>query len=111
MASFISLSDAITITTQFRSQKENVLISALRNQGILPICETFDVSSINDLISQDDCTDLRVYLAMDDNYKVKLVIVGVDSRGDDILPKDNEKILQDALRCPTSCPPSSPLNS
>jgi hypothetical protein len=45
--------------------------------------------------------------------------VGVNEKGEDILPATSTigmaegygDILEDALRCPTACPPESPLNS
>jgi len=111
MSQFISLQDAIDLTTNFRLSKETILDSTYRNQGTLPICETFIRQVFDDLLQQSDCTSIRIYLGLDSNYKVKLMVVGVDSNGDDILTTHNELIADDGLRCPTNCPPTSPLNT
>ena len=111
MSQFISLQNAVDITSRFRSNKENILDNAYKNQGFLPICESFDREQIDDLLSQNDCTGIRIYFSMDGNYKVKVAIVAYDSNNEDILVKDEEKIAEDGTRCPTNCPPSSPLNS
>jgi len=111
MSQLISLQDAIALTSNYRSNKENILATAYRDQGILPICETFDKTVLNSLLAQTDCQSIRIYLGMDSNYKVKVVIVGADSNSDDILTKNAEVIGEEAQRCPPICPSSSPLNS
>jgi len=111
MSQFISLHDAIILTSDFRSNKENILATAYRGVGTLPICETFDRSVLDDLLAQTGCEKIRVYLGMDTNYKVKIVVVGVDSHDEDILTSGTELIAEDGYRCPTQCPPSSSLNS
>src|SRR5688500_4023043 len=74
----ISLQNAIDLTTRFRDEKENILIQSLRDQNILPVCETFDRSAFDTLLAQSGCEAVRVYFSMDSSLKVKLVIVGVD---------------------------------
>jgi hypothetical protein len=109
--SLISLQDAIDLTTQFRTYKETILATAYRNMGTLPICETLARADIDCLLAQTECTKLRIYLGMDSNYKVRIVICGVDSNDGDILTRDAELIAEDGQRCPTNCPPASDLNS
>lgn len=111
MSQFISLQEAIDLTSKFRSSKEDILYSTYRGQGVLPICETFDRADMDDLLSQADCQKLRVYLGMDSNYKVKVVVVGVDSHDEDILLTGHELIAEDGHRNPPYGPPSSSLNS
>jgi hypothetical protein len=100
----ISLSTAITLTSQFRSDKETVLATAYKNTGIMPICETF---------AQTGCESVRAYLAMDTNLKVRLIFVGVNSMGADMVDSssDTNIVVETGIRCPTTCPPSSVLNT
>jgi hypothetical protein len=111
MNQFISLQQAIDINSRFRANKENVLANAYKNQKILPVCESFDKSAINDLLAQSDCSGIRIYFSMGIDYKVKVTIVGFDSNEKDILPTNEELIVEEGKRCPDDCPPSSPLNS
>ena len=111
MSQFISLQDAVDLTTQHRSYKETILATVYRNQNVLPVCETFDRNTLDRLLAQTDCQKIRIYLSMDTNYKVKIVVVGVDSNDEDLLTRDSEVIGEEARRCPDDCPPSSPLNS
>jgi hypothetical protein len=83
---------------------------------VLPICETFKRNAFDDLLSQDGCVGIRFYLGMDDEFKVVLVAVGVNENDEDMLPvsedflTDENKILENGYRCPTTCPPPSVLN-
>lgn len=116
---FISLEQAIEITSLYRAEHENILASAYKNQEILPICETFNRYDIDILLEKEACAGLRIYFAMDPSLKVKVLVVAVNENGEDILPENATKatndddegdIIQEAHRCPTLCPPSSPLN-
>jgi hypothetical protein len=117
---FISLQQAIDLTTRYRNEKEGLLKSEYQNKGILPICESFEKSAIESLLAEADCVALRVYFGMDATKLIRLVIVGVNSNDEDILPDeqissrstldDGGKIVEDGIRCPTICPPPSPLN-
>ena len=107
---FISLQDARDMATAYRSQKEIMLKTNLQNQGILPICETFGRAAFDTILSDTNCVKVRVYLALLDS-KVRIMVVGVNSNDEDILPSGTEdKIIEQGTRCPTSCPPASPLN-
>jgi hypothetical protein len=112
---FISLQQAIEMTSLYRAEKENILAPKFRDQGILPICETFDRNAFDSLLAESDCIRIRTYFCMDTNLNVKLVIVGVNSNNEDILPAGNtlsggEEIVEEGQRCPPYCPPPSPLN-
>ena len=112
---FISLQQAIEMTSRYRAEKEKILVPPLQEKGILPICETFDRSAFDALLAETGCMGIRVYFCMDAALKVKLVIVGVNSKNEDILPAanaltDGEEIVEDGQRCPDYCPPPSPLN-
>lgn len=113
---FISLDRGIEMTTLFRAEKESILDSSYQNQGILPICETYNRSDIDTLLAREGCEALRVYLGMDEDLKVRMLLVGVNAEAEDILPAqslmtEEDYIVEEGQRCPDTCPPSSPLNS
>ena len=108
---FISLQTATTMTTNYRSGKENILKTSFQNQGILPICETFGRAAFDTILSDSNCQKVRVYLCLGTGNKVRVLVVGVNSNDEDILPSGTEdKIIEDGVRCPDVCPPPSALN-
>jgi hypothetical protein len=119
MSNFISLEQAVAMTTIYRDEKENILAPACKGRNILPICETFDRASFDALLAETDCTYIRVYLGMDDNLNVRVIAVAANSKNVDILPVAGQgimtdggagNIVEDGMRCPTICPPASGLN-
>jgi hypothetical protein len=119
MSNFITLAQAIEMTTTYRNEKENILAVEYQGKGILPICETFDRTSFEKLLGETDCQYIRVYLGMDEDLQVRVIAVGADSKKADILPvagvakalDGGGNIVEDGIRCPDLCPPSSPINS
>ena len=117
MHNFISLAQAVAMTQTYRAEKENILGAPYKNQDILPICETFDRAAFEALLREPDCTYIRVYLGMGEDLKIRVIAVGADSAERDILPaagatQDGDgNIVEDGMRCPTICPPASPLNA
>ena len=118
MNHFISLSEAVEITTRFRNNRETILKPEYQNQNILCIAETFDREAIDALLAQPDCKKLRIYGGMMENDEVHSVLVGVNSNNEDILPaqslnstgEEDELIVEMGQRCPDDCGPDSPLN-
>ena len=113
MSQFISLQQAIDMTTLYRQQKENILEPAYKNQNIQPRCETFDRATLDTLLAKPDCVSIRIYYGMDASLKVHAILVAVDNKGNDILPASGMggmDIVEDGQRCPVDCPPPSPLN-
>ena len=115
MNNFISLADAIAMTQTYRTEKENILAIPYKQQDILPICETFDRAAFEALLNEQDCRYIRIYLGMGSDLKIRVIAVGADSEERDILPASagdgDGNIVEDGMRCPTICPPASPLNS
>jgi hypothetical protein len=73
----------------------------------------FGFEIIQQILSESDCVGIRIYYALDDNGEKKLILVGVDSNGDNLLPTaggrlaDDGNILADfSFPCPNTCPPS-----
>jgi len=125
---FITLAEAIQMTTKYRENREAILDPRYRDQNILPICESFDRSVFDKVLAQEGCAGLRTYLGMDDSLQVKMIVVGVDASGHDMIPatatnaaasstasstgsdQNEGLIIENGIRCPTNCPPSSDLN-
>ena len=116
MSNFISLEQAVAMTTRYRKNMDTVLAPEFRNRNILPICETFDRSSFETLLGETAATFIRVYLGMDETDKIRVIAVAADQKGVDILPDAGKaldgggSIVEDGIRCPTNCPTASPLN-
>lgn len=120
---FISLDEAKKMTKKFREEKKKVVKDEYKDKDILPICETFERSAFDSLLAQPGCVSVRAYYSMDDALKIHLVVVGVNEKNEDMLPSevstdvmrtasgDNSVILENAYRCPSECPPSSPINN
>jgi hypothetical protein len=63
---------------------------------------------INDILAQDGCVGIRTYYALNELEKKELVMVGVNSSGEDLV----EGIIADRTwPCPNACALSSPLAS
>lgn len=107
----ISLQQAIDMTTRYRANRP----------ANFPICETFELSAVQQLLATTGCQYLRIYYGMKDNNEVDAILVPADADGADILPAvdataltittDDSTLLEDGYRCPQNCPPPSQLNS
>jgi hypothetical protein len=108
----ISLQAAVDLTSRFRDLRPSVLNPLYVGKDIVPNSETFDRAAIEALLGQADCQQVRIYYGMSPDLKIHAVLVGVDSNGRDILPDNSADavIVENALRCPTDCPPASVLN-
>ncbi|HTD95194.1 MAG TPA: hypothetical protein VK644_15315 [Chitinophagaceae bacterium] len=118
MSQFISLQEAIQMTTVYRNEKENILAPAYQRKNILCRSESFGRDVFDSLLAQPDCQGIRVYYGMDDALKVHAIFVGYDSKDADILPSSapgdsgppSTGIGESGKRCPDDCPPPSDLN-
>jgi hypothetical protein len=115
---FITLDTAVQMTALYRRQMENILAEPFKGQNILAVCETFDRAAFDTLLSEADCTAVRIYYGMSDDLKIHAIGVGVNSKNEDILPVNGKVsaltttpvIIEESYRCPDKCPPGSPLN-
>jgi hypothetical protein len=71
----------------------------------------FGLDKLNELTSQTGCVGIRAWYGMDVNNRAQLYLVAIDSNGDDILTTGNEKVLDQSIPCPTSCPTTTSLES
>ena len=114
----ISLSTATDLTDRYRSNRNSILQTGYQSNDLLPLSETFNVNDINLLTSQTGCAAIRIYYGMTDNLRVHAILVAVDEDNADIIPDALESsnvneniIVEEGQRCPSLCPPESPLNS
>lgn len=121
MSQFISLEQAVQMTTSYRENRNKILNPEYAGATILPNAETINRSFFDQLLAQNGCEAIRIYYGMDAELKVHAVIVGVNGKNEDMLPpvssisrstenNDNFKIIDRSDRCPDICPPESPLN-
>lgn len=119
----ITLDQAIGMTKRYRDHRNEILKPEYANKDILAICETFNKLPVQKLLDQPGCAGMRIYYGMSEDLLCHAILVGVDATGADMLPPtagtngflgddddDEGDILEDSLRCPTLCPPDSPLN-
>jgi hypothetical protein len=105
----ISLQTAVDMTTLYRADRP----------ANFPICETFSKDAITRLLATAGCVSFRIYYGMKADRNIDAILVAVNAAGEDILPpasalavsSDDPIILEDGLRCPDDCPPSSSVNS
>ena len=111
---FITLKQAIEMTTRYRQNKSSVISSSYSGQDIVAICDKFDRNIFDKILAKPGCVAIRIYYGMDENLKIHPIIVPVNSKDEDILPSSEsgevEEIGDDSLRCPPYCPVPSPLN-
>jgi hypothetical protein len=118
MSQFISLQQAVAMTTLYRQEKENILAVPFKGQNILARSETFDREVFDTLLAKTGCVALRIYYGMDADLKVHAIIVAVNDKNEDMLPTTGASMTEDGdddiaeqgKRCPDDCPPPSDLN-
>lgn len=115
----ISLETAIEMTSRCRAQKENILGPEFQNRKVVFTCETFNRAAFDRLLAQTGCAGIRIYSAMDESMRLRLIAVGVNENNEDMLPnatgtlaaQNENSITEEGQLCPDLCPPSSVLNS
>ena len=123
---FISVDTAMKLTSTFRLlQRANA--TRLKDSSYIvnfPLAERFNRDAILALLDQNGAKGVRIYLGEDRKGPVKMVIVAVDSLGNDITgrksnivkPASNGSsgdgvVLEAGQRCPTLCNTNSVLNN
>src|SRR4051794_32757071 len=102
---FITLDEAIQMTTAYRASKDAIVKEEYSESNLLAVCETFDRSAFDTLLSQEGCVSLRIYFGMNDDLKIHAIVVGVNESDEDQLPGAGSfKIVEQAIRCPSNCP-------
>lgn len=115
MSHSISVNEASSMTARYRTDKTKILDAQYQNTNVLCKCESFDSNTIQAILDISGCVGFRIYYGMDEDLNVHAILVGVNEEDEDILPEDHEEatgyLAERSLRCPTICPPNSPLNS
>jgi hypothetical protein len=121
----ISLQKAIEMTTLYRKESVTILDPTHQTSGLLPLSETFNRDMFDQLLSMPETAAIRIYYGMSDDLQIHAIFVAVNANNEDILPAQQrsatatagaddptgDDIYQSGQRCPTICPPASPLNS
>jgi hypothetical protein len=113
---FISLDKAIEMTTRYRKNRNVVINPTYAGQDILALSDRFDAKVFATLLAKPGCAYIRIYYGMEEDLKIRPLVVAVDENDKDILTSDTnldaegEDVGDDSLRCPPLCPPPSPLN-
>ena len=74
------------------------------------IATFYGVNRINEILAQPDCIGIRTYYTIDDKGVQRLILVGVNSEGDNIwdktstLPGEGGLIMEFGGLCPPNCP-------
>ncbi len=69
----------------------------------------FGKDIINDILNQSGCMGIRIYYAIDDKDKPKLILVGADANEADMIA--SSQIVADfGMPCPSNCDNDSSLN-
>lgn len=70
----------------------------------------YGCDQIRALLDEPGCVGIRIYYAIDDEGRRKLVLVGADAEENNLVPKEQGKddnpyrLLNDGVDCPPSCP-------
>jgi hypothetical protein len=72
------------------------------------IAHCFGKDAIQAIFNQTGCVGMRIYYAIDGNGAKQLVVVGVDSNGNDLY---EGYLAERSYKCPSTCSASNPLNS
>ena len=66
--------------------------------------------NITQLMASQDCQDIRAYLGMDGDGVARLMLVAVDSNGNDLIDEAEGYYIYDFTEpCPPKCDVNSPL--
>ena len=64
--------------------------------------------ALTELLATEGVVDVRAYMGVDESGTQKLIFVGVDSNGKDLID-DNHLIYDRTCPCPTFCDTTSPI--
>lgn len=124
----IPLDKAKEMARRYLAKKKEILKPEYAGQNILIDCETFNRDAFDSILAQKDCAGIRIYFGMDENSSLRAIIVGVNSKNQNILPQSmvsptptasisadslagpdpDGYIAEDGVICPPNCPPPDP---
>lgn len=102
----ITLEEAAKLTRRF----QNTPFAIIGTITGPTIAEAFGRDAIEAILDQSGCTGIRIYYGLDllPSPSIKLVLVGVNSDGDDLYEGE---LVEKGDRCPGGCSSPNPLNS
>jgi hypothetical protein len=118
-SNLIPLSKAKKLKAIFKEKKKDLINPKITATDVIPDSETFNRSAIDRLLALPGCVGIRIYTGMDEEDKLHSILVGVNDKGEDLiipstttsLTEEGEgEVVEDGIRCPPNCPPSSGLN-
>ncbi|WP_217603659.1 hypothetical protein [Chitinophaga sp. GbtcB8] len=84
----IPINEAATLTRDFRNTRDQLIKNVRLDSSLkLPTAETFNRDAFAVLLNQKDAQGIRIYYGRGKNGEVRLVMVPVDSKGEDIVVK------------------------
>lgn len=108
----ITLERALQLTDNYARNKDSILSGTYgNNKDILPDYETFNLKAIDSLVCQEETIGFRMYLGLDENKKIRLVLAGVDANGVDILQETRRSkgmLKQNGMSPVAAAPPPPP---
>lgn len=88
---YISVDEGVKLTQNFSRNKASILSGKYKDDtAFLADYETFNLKAIDSLLCQQQAIGFRIYSGLDENNKMRFVIVGVDNDGKDILQQNSE---------------------
>ena len=94
----ISLSDAKNWVKSWRTNPPTELAKGHLITG----------EALSELLATEGVVDVRAYMGVDESGTQKLIFVGVDEDGKDLID-DTHLIYDKTCPCPTFCDPTSPI--
>lgn len=92
----ITLAEGAALTATFRSRNLGATHGQFYGKDIL-----------KQILDQDDCMGIRIYLGLDSNGNHELVLVGANSEENDLL----DLVAENGVGCPPRCGKQNSLNS
>ena len=113
----IPLEKAKKLTAFFKEERDNLINPGIYSQDVIPFSETFDRRAIDQLLALDGCVGIRIYTGLDEEFKLRLILVGVNDKGQDLIIPDPTEgagtevglVVEEGARCPPFCPTDSLL--
>lgn len=81
----ITLGKAKQMTRRYREHKDQILKPEFAGRDILAISDTISRDAIERLLAQPGCVAMRIYYGMDEEQRIKPILVGVNENNEDML--------------------------
>jgi len=111
----IPLSRAKQLKANFKEKKGQLINPKIPATDVIPDSETFNREAIDRLLALPGCVGIRIYTGMDEEFKLRLILVGVDDQGKDLILQSSTtenltaiaegEVVEDGFRCPPYCKP------